>query len=471
MAKVFVSGAFNILHPGHVRLLQFSADCGTQLIVGVHSDRFAGQNAYISEQERLLAIQNLKCVDEVFLIDQPVEQIIDQLKPDIVVKGKEHENLNNPELPILQKYGGKLIFSSGESVFSSLNLIREELLFSPSLTLKNSASFLQRRNINIQSLKTQLKSFQNLNVCVFGDLIIDDYIDCDALGMSQEDPTIVVTPIETKRFLGGAGILASHVKGLGANQVHLFSILGASNETSTFAQNQLIEYQVTPQLFSDSSRPTTLKTRYRANQKTLLRVNQLKQHTISQELQNQIFEHFTHLAKNIHLVIFSDFNYGTLPQTLVDRITDYCVKHQIMMTADSQSSSQLGDVSRFSHMELLTPTEREARIALHNSNDGLVVMAEKLRTKTHAKHVFITMGREGILIQTHQQTDDIPALNLLAKDPAGAGDCLLALASLSLAAGGTIWEASYLGTIAAACQVSRLGNIPLKQEEVLQQLK
>ena len=470
MTTIFVSGAFNILHPGHIRLLKFAADCGDHLIVGVYSDCLAGENTYVSEDERWLTIQNLSIVNESFLIDQPPEQTIAQIKPDIVVKGKEYENQHNPELEVLQTYGGKLLFSSGDSVFSSFNLIREEIALSKLANFLQPHAFLNRRKIQKTTLLQQIESFNKINVCVFGDLIIDDYITCDALGMSQEDPTIVVSPTETKRFLGGAGILAAHVKSLGANQVHFFSISGMTDEPSKFAKQQLAEYQVLSNLLSDYSRPTTLKTRYRTNQKTLLRVNHLKQHAISEELQNQIFQKFTNLAKQIDLVIFSDFNYGALPQPLVNRITKYCLQHQIMMTADSQSSSQIGDVSRFSHTTLLTPTEREARLALHNQTDGLVVMAENLRQKTKTQHVLITMGNEGMLIQTEGQTDDVPALNPVAKDPAGAGDCLLALASLSLAAGGTIWEASYLGAIAAACQVSQLGNIPLKQSEVLQQL-
>ena len=62
--------------------------------------------------------------------------------------------------------------------------------------------------------------------------------------------------------------------------------------------------------------------------------------------------------------IFSDFNYGCLPQTLVDQISKLCLDHDVMMVADSQSSSQIGDISRFHNMNLITPTEREARYAL-----------------------------------------------------------------------------------------------------------
>jgi len=78
----------------------------------------------------------------------------------------------------------------------------------------------------------------------------------------------------------------------------------------------------------------------------------------------------------MNLIIFSDFNYGCLPQLLVDQITSFCNEKGIMMVADSQSSSQIGDVSRFRGMTLVTPTEREARFAVHDFESGLVVLAE-----------------------------------------------------------------------------------------------
>ncbi len=142
------------------------------------------------------------------------------------------------------------------------------------------------------------------------------------------------------------------------------------------------------------------------------------------------------------------------------------------MVADSQSSSQVGDVSRFKGAKLLTPTEREARIALGNYDDGLVVIAEKLRRKANAENIVITLGAEGILIHAkvtqkgEWHTDRLEALNTAPKDPAGAGDCLLVCAAMSMALGRSIWESLYLGSLAGACQVGRIGNMPLSVGEL-----
>ncbi len=140
------------------------------------------------------------------------------------------------------------------------------------------------------------------------------------------------------------------------------------------------------------------------------------------------------------------------------------------MVADSQSSSQIGDISRFNGMTLLTPTEHEARLAMKDFSTGLVVLSESLKKQTNAKNILLTLGQEGILIHAETSgsqewlTDRLPAFNTTPKDPAGAGDSLLACSALSLATGCNIWQSAYLGSLAAACQISQLGNIPLTNE-------
>jgi len=222
---VFVSGHFNVLHPGHLRLLRFAKECGGRLIVAVESDRLAGAAAYVAEQLRLEGVASNSYVDEAFLIDRPVVEVIRRLRPDMVVKGKEHENRENPERVALSEYGGDLLFSSGETVFSSLDLIRREFTELSSSTVHLPMDYMARNSITRDRLIQLCKTFKDLRIVVIGDLIVDEYITCEPLGMSQEDPTLVVTPTGTQRFLGGAGIVSSHVRGLGAESA-LISMIG-----------------------------------------------------------------------------------------------------------------------------------------------------------------------------------------------------------------------------------------------------
>lgn len=469
---VFVWGNFNVIHPGHLRLLNFAAECGDFLVVGVTDDSRPG--TLVPEQFRLEGVRAISAVDYAFLLHIPPEDFIAALLPDIVVKGKEHEQHFNPEQPVVEGYGGKLLFSSGEVRFSSMDLLQRELRESNLSTISKPSDFPERHGFDMAKLATYVRQFSALKVVVIGDLIVDEYITCDPLGMSQEDPTIVVTPIKRDLFVGGAGIVAAHAHGLGAS-VDFFGVAG-NDGASVFARDTLGSYGVAGNLIIDDSRPTTLKQRFRARGKTLLRVSHLRQHDISQELIKDVLERLLPLIENADLLVFSDFNYGCLPQSLVDELIGHCVHFGVIMVADSQSSSQIGDISRFQGMHLITPTEHEARLAVRDSGSGLAVLADTLHSKAKAGNVFITMGAEGLLVHAPSNpsngltTDQLPAFNSAPKDVSGAGDSLLICASLALAVGATVWESAYLGSIASACQVGRVGNTPLSANEIIQEL-
>jgi rfaE bifunctional protein kinase chain/domain len=471
---VLVSGRFNVIHPGHLRLLKFAKECGDSLVVAVESDELAGEGAHVPEHYRLEAVMSHSMVDSAFIIHESVENLIHTLKPDIVVKGKEHESRFNPEADVLAGYGGRLLFSSGDAVFSSVDLIRREFQASALRDVQLPADYLARHNIARSRLEKIIAGFSSLNVVVIGDLILDEYIVCDALGMSQEDPTIVVTPIDRQRFVGGAGIVAAHASGLGA-RVNFFSIAG-NDEANNFCRRKLDEYQVESHIVSDQIRQTNLKQRFRSKGKTLLRVNHLYSESLSIDSQNRIFSDLQPIIESADLVVFSDFNYGCLPQRLVDMIVTFAKEKSVMLVADSQSSSQLGDIGRFQGMDLITPTEREARISTKNHEDGLVVLTEKLRQQSQSANIFLKLGEEGLLIHAQSDndsgymTDRLPALNPHPKDVAGAGDSMMITGSMAIAAGATIWEAALLGSLAAAVQVGRVGNMPMSATELSREI-
>lgn len=469
---ILISGKFNTLHPGHIRLFKFAKDLGGFLVVALEPD--SADDTLLPGELRLEAIHASNYVDYAFVLSTNVLDFIKELKPNIVVKGNEFENNYNPEKELLESYGGKLVFGSGDIRFSSIELLKREFSQLETSNIIKPTDFLKRHQRNFNHLTESLKKFSSLNVVVIGDTIVDEYITCDPLGMSQEDPTIAVSPISSNKFLGGAGIVAAHAKGLGA-KVSFYSVIG-NDEHASFVKDKMNEYNVHAHLYNDPSRPTTLKQRYRAKGKTLLRVNHLKQHHINNDLQNEIYQHFKNNLKETDLIIFSDFSYGCLPQALVDKIIALATQRKIMMVADSQSSSQTGDISRFQDMALVTPTEREARLAVGDFESGLIVVTKKLFEKSNPKNIILTMAAEGVLMNTLEGvqkkliTDQLPAMNYSPKDVAGGGDSFLTCASMALASGADIWESAYLGSIAAAVQVGRVGNIPLTNNELIKEI-
>lgn len=467
--RVFVSGSFNILHPGHLRLLRFAKTCGDHLTVAVNSDRLAANGAYVPEKLRLEIVGSNSYVDEAVLLDEPVTNLISRLKPEIVVKGKEHELRANPELAAVQVYGGTLLFGSGELGFSSLDLLHQEFLDINPSTIRLPKDYMDRHNITSARLENLVANCCGLRVCVVGDLIVDEYITCQPIGMSQEEPTIVVTPVDKSCFIGGAAIVAAHAAGLGAS-VKLISVTG-NDIAAKFSRTALEDAGVVSHLMVDDSRPTPLKQRFRAGGKSLLRVNHLQQRSISLALQKELLGLLLPMVSQIDLLVFSDFNYGCLPQNIIGPIVDLATRHGIILAADSQSSSQMGDIGRFRGMHLITPTEREARISTRNQEDGLVVLSQQLLQSADAQNILLKIGEEGVFINSQPlgdaRQDRIAALNSAPQDVAGAGDSLLIASAMALAGGSNIWEAACVGSIAAAVQVGRIGNTPLQRQDLL----
>jgi rfaE bifunctional protein kinase chain/domain len=428
----FVSGNFNVVHPGHLRLFKFAAEISDRLVVGVNPDDHQG--VAMPSALRVEGVRAIGMVGDAILLDAPPERFIAALRPEFVVKGKEFEGQDNPEEPVVAAYG--------------------------------------RHGFTLFEIKASLARFSGMRVLVVGDLIIDDYITCEPLGMSQEDPTIVVSPIDTTTFVGGAGVVSAHARGLGA-EVHFCSVVG-EDEGAEFARASLEAQGVGIDLFPDSTRPTTRKQRFRAHNKTLLRVNDLRQHAASHEIQARMLAAIERRLPSTDVLLFSDFNYGCLPQALVDEVAERAARRGILMAADSQASSQLSDVSRFKRMTLITPTEREARLATQDSAAGLAYLSEHLCAKARARNVVITLGSEGMLVWGAKSgrylADRLPAFNTLPKDPAGAGDSLFTGMAMALRAGVDIWQSAYIGAIAAACQVSRVGNSPLSLRDLTDEI-
>lgn len=465
--KVFVYGAFNILHPGHLRLLQFAKECGEKLVVGVFSNILAGDSVIVDQSTRLDAIKSLTIVDEAFIIDD-IPSTIEKIEPNVIVKGREHEKKLNPELEVARKIGCEIIFSSGENFFSSAEIINYK--FNEKNNFKRCDDFLKRHKIEVDVLVDIVEEVSKLKVCVIGDLIVDEYITSEAIGMSREEPSLVITPISSIKYIGGAGIVAMHGQGLGAD-VSYICVTG-DDLNGRYALNEMKLANLNYRNFIDPNRPTTLKQRFKCDGRSLLRVNHFHQSPISNDLQKKIYEEFVKISENLDLLIFSDFNYGLLPNDLIGKIIKFANQKNIFIAADCQASSQVGDISKYKKVNLITPTEYEARVSLRSNSDGLIMISEELLDITDAKNLILKLGSNGVLIHTNNKnnsiyTDQIEALNKYPKDVAGAGDSLLVISSMALCLGVDIWHAAYLGSLCAAIQVSRNGNIPITRTELM----
>ena len=475
--KIFVSGRFNVLHSGHLRLFKFAKSMAKSLVVGVFAEEDADTVILTPLKDRINALGLINLVDEVVVVDRGVVTALTQVRPDLVMKGREFMAMENPEENWCEQNGAELIFSSGEWHDPIAGISSRTLDNTSSINLDYIREYLDRNGISTAAIGVAVQDMSKLRVITLGDVIVDEYLLCEPLGMSQEEPAIILKPFEEEVFLGGAAIVAKHIKSLGGSS-NLFSIVG-DDALGLWVENSLAEVNVDNTLIRSPERRTTQKTRYRVRgpsaSYSLFRVSRLTEQEIPRNLQDKIFEKMITELDDADALIFSDFNYGLLPNGLLNRVIEEARVRNVMLSADSQTSSQVGDIAKYSNINLVFATEHEARISLKNKDDGLIVLSDQLANATDAEAVFLKLGAEGALLHTNLSrrhaprftTERLSALNSAPIDVSGAGDAMLAAATMAMAACADIRIAFLIGSLAAAIQVSKTGNPGISNSDLL----
>ncbi|MCK7521169.1 MAG: adenylyltransferase/cytidyltransferase family protein [Ignavibacteriales bacterium] len=218
-------GHFNVIHPGHLRFLEFAKSQAQCLIVAIQGNKWIEdkvKDIFFDQEERARGIASLETVEGVIIYnDSSIIQVLEAVKPDVYVKGEEfkknldNENIQN-EINAVEKNGGKVVFSSGDVKYASADFLEYDLI---DLNRKNKNLFkktLDKQKISIDKLIQYCDEFKDLNILVIGDTIVDQYVACDALGMSSEAPVLAIRELESKEFVGGAAVVARHAAKLGA---------------------------------------------------------------------------------------------------------------------------------------------------------------------------------------------------------------------------------------------------------------
>lgn len=456
--SALIHGNFEILHTGHVRLFVYAKEIASELTVALC---ISGLDD-LEIERRISSLQSITLIDKIITF-KDLTEMIQTNKPDAIVKGREFAELENIEETITSEYGGRVIFSSGGDDMLRTTAL-PNLLSHTSVLTSSTKSFLERNNISSSQLKETIAKFQELKILVVGDVILDEFVECMPTGLSQESSTLVARPLWSKSYMGGAGIIAAHCSSLGA-EAHLLTILGGDKEAEMI-RHFCIEFNVFLHEIHDFNHPTVLKQKFRNRQQTLFRLNRFRQEGISKQIRNELIARFREIIGDFDAVIFADFAYGVFDAEDVFEFVQLANSKGVFVSADSQTSSQIGNLRRFAGANLICPTEREARLEIRDQ-DGLIVLSQKLMSQMRSEYIFLKLGPDGVLINgKNLKTDHIPALNENPIDISGAGDSLLAASTMSFALKEDACTAAFVGSLAAAIQVSRQGNIPILNQEL-----
>ena len=474
---VLCYGHFNIIHPGHVRYLDYARQKGTKLIVSIQGDSSflnSDRKHHFLESERAAGVASLQTVDQVVLLGEgSLEDLIKVLNPAVLVLGKEFEyeqvDQVSEAVQLLKKQGGKILFHAGEIHYASADLLRDNLPDLHDLHIQQFKQACKLQKIKMDGLLECIEKFKDTSLLVIGDTIIDQYVACDALGMSAEAPVVVVRELDTREYAGGAAIVAMHVSALGA-KCRFISVVGQDDEAN-MAAKELDRLNVEHILIEDRSRPTTFKIRYLVDNQKMFRVSRLKDHGLSKQVEEKIIKELEESAPKVQGILISDFVYGVITTQVLETIMELAAKHSICVFGDLQCSSQVGSVSKFNNFDLICPTERESRIALATKDEGVEWVANTLMRKTNSRNLVMKLGGEGFIAYETEPDGFIsrqhfPALSINPVDVSGAGDSLLAALSVGLCSGSTLMQSSAIGTGMSSLAVQQVGNIPISNQQL-----
>ncbi len=470
---IMCHGTFDVVHPGHIRHLLYAKSKGDILVASLTCDAHvakASMRPYVPEDLRAINLAALEMIDYV-IIDRertPLKNLAD-IQPDYFAKGYEYVDgglhpQTQEEIKVLESYGGEMIFTPGDIVYSSSALID---LAPPNIATEKLLLLLDGEGITFGDLRATLEQCANLSVHVVGDTIVDSYTYCDVIGGITKTPTISLRHQDKVDFVGGGGIVAKHLQAIGT-EVTFSTILG-DDADKDYVLEDLNKAGVHCSAIIDPTRPTTNKNVIVADGYRMLKIDTLDNRSISDKTLDQLRAQISGTSADV--LIFCDFRHGIFNRQTIPALVE-AIPENTFRVADSQVASRWGNILEFVGFDLITPNEREARFALGDQDSVVRPLATDLFDRAKCKTLMLKLGDRGILTYRTRPEGDprtVVVLDTFAdtvRDAIGAGDALLAYASLALKATGDDVIATILGSIAAAIECEQEGNVPVTPDAV-----
>ena len=302
-------------------------------------------------------------------------------------------------------------------------------------------------------------------VLVVGDLILDHYVEGRTERVSPEAPVLVFQTGTSSHRLGGACNVAANVVSAGGKA----TCLGLVGEDVRAQQltDLLNEAGIGSEgLIVDTTRPTTVKTRFVSGKHQVLRVDDESKAEAASDASHGLETFLDEHIAAFDAVILSDYGKGVLVPDLIRKVTKLCRVNGIPCLADPKGL----DFTKYSGATLITPNKVEAENAAKRhieTPEDLREVASTLMKEADLEAIVITLGPEGIFFRTKAgQQLILPTEARSVYDVTGAGDTVVAFLALSLGGGLELEEAVRLANLAAGIVVGRFGTANVTRQEL-----
>ena len=313
--------------------------------------------------------------------------------------------------------------------------------------------------------------FSKKRVLVIGDVMVDAYLKGKVNRMSPEAPVPVVDLFEKDERIGGAGNVALNLAALGASPI-ICSVIGADLEGERLIQLFKDARISTDGIYASSNRRTTVKTRVLSNNQQLLRIDSEDTNLINETEEAQLLKQISSVLENgIDGIIFEDYNKGVLTPSLIASVLSLAKAQQIPTTVDPKKDHFFA----YKGCTLFKPNLKELKEGLQidfdfaSDKDAFLSAVSDLQGRLGNSISFITLSEHGVFIQEDQPVF-IPAHLRNIADVSGAGDTVIAVATLCLISGAEIHTIAAIANIAGGLVCEQPGVVSIEKERLLNEV-
>lgn len=316
---------------------------------------------------------------------------------------------------------------------------------------------------DIKRITDIVQNFADKRILVLGDLMLDKYLWGNVGRISPEAPVPVVEVHKDTSCLGGAGNVCHNLRSLGAFPIPV-GVVGDDQAGEWIIKS----VPDSSGIFVDQKKPTTIKTRIIAHHQQVVRVDQEDKKSISSSMEERIFNFIQENA--FEGIVISDYNKGLLTKPLMQKVLPYARKKAIPVFVDPKFDNFFS----FSPVTLINPNHTEAAKIVHFScdTDAQVEKAGvKILSRIEAKYLILKRGERGLTVfEKGKKQVHIPTIAQEVFDVTGAGDTVIATASLALLSDASILEAAILANAAAGVVVGKIGTATVTPDELIRAL-
>jgi rfaE bifunctional protein kinase chain/domain len=317
------------------------------------------------------------------------------------------------------------------------------------------------------------QSFNNMNVLIIGDVMVDAYYWGNVDRISPEAPVPIVSVNKRDARMGGAANVALNIQAMGAKPI-LCSIIGTDEDGDEFLGLLNKNGQSQDGILRSKSRITTKKTRIIGNNHQMLRIDAEDTKPINESEQLKFYELIEKLIQDqkIDVIIFEDYDKGVITPDLIEKVVDLANQNNIPTTVDPKKVNFM----EYKNVSLFKPNLKELKEGLkvdfnHKNKIELQEVVSILEEKIQNKNTLLTLSESGVYINSNKETHHINAHLRDITDVSGAGDTVISVASLCLAAKQDLKLVAELSNLAGGLVCENVGVVPIVKEKLLAEAK